>query len=104
MWGGSPLSGDTDSKAELTRVIVQCSERGNLPQRESSPAVGQEGGTGNAPLQGAWEKVERLHRASSEQAQDGLSLRADSDFGTLRWLEAQCGGPQHQVGSLMVGH
>lgn len=38
-----------------------------------------------------------------KQALAGLSLSTDSDFGTLSWLEAQCGGPQHRGGgSLMV--
>lgn len=77
-----------------------------MPYREP-PAVGQEGGTENASLQGAWEKMaceEASHgRQAQSKPQAGLSLCMDSDFGTLRCLEAESGGSQHQVGSLVVG-
>lgn len=67
MWGGSSLPRDTDSKAELTSVIVQCSEKGILSHTEK-----QERGTENASLQGVWEKMECEEASQGRQAQSKL--------------------------------
>lgn len=98
VWRGSgPRFGvvQRHSKAELTRVIVQCSGRGNLSHRGIPPSWG--GGTGGRDRE-CW----KVGGASTEQAQAGLSLRADSDFGTSRWLEARCGAGVTNGGSLLV--